>query len=533
MEMGTGKVMASAGVVGGFTMVSRVLGLIRDMLMAGVFGMSLHMSAFVVAFTIPNLFRRLFGEGALSAAFMPVFIETRAREGDASAWGLARNVLSLVAVFLTAVVVIGIVGITLVLWLGEGGEKTELTLSLSRVMLPYMVFICLAALCMALLNAYHHFATPAAAPALLNVVWIAAVVLVVPCLDSMNARIHAVAWAVLLAGLLQAGIQIPRMMQYGYRPGLSLRVGDEKVRRILHLMGPASIGMAVTQINVLLDRLMAVWIGVWAPAALFFAERLIYLPQGLFATALSTVLLPVFSGQAARADHTRLRETVRYSLCNLLYVMIPASAGLLVLAVPIVQMIFERNAFTEASTAMTALALQCYAPGLLVFSLSKVFVPAFYAMQDTRTPLRTGLVAVCVKLGCSVVLIMTLPTHLKHGGLAAATVIGEGVNGILLGYMLHRRVGSPGWGTILKTAARCLGASVIMAWASWRSHHLLAGWMQEPWGEDHVFSSVAPVLGAIGVGIAVYAVATWLLRAPEIRAVSGALKRRWRRGTSA
>jgi len=531
MEMGSRKVMASAGVVGGFTLVSRVLGLVRDVLMAGYFGMSLHMSAFVVAFTIPNLFRRLFGEGALSAAFVPVFMETRAREGEERAWLLARRVLSLLALFLASLILLGIIGISLTLWWGEVGEKTALTLSLSRVMLPYMLFICLAALFMALLNAYHHFATPAAAPALLNIVWILAVTLVVPFFDTMEARIHAVAWAILLAGVLQAGIQIPRMMRFGYRPGFSVSVRDEKVGRVLRLMGPASLGMAITQINVLIDRLMAIWIGVWAPAALFFAERLIYLPQGLFATALSTVLLPVFSGQAARTDHARILDTIQYSLRHLLYVMIPASIGLLVLAHPIVQMIFEWKAFTGHSTAMTALAVQCYAPGLLVFSLSKVFVPAFYAMQDTRTPLRMGLIAVGMKLALSLALILSLPTPLKHGGLAAATVIGEGLNGVLLGWMLHRRLGSPGWSRIGVSAIRSLVAAAIMALATWWTHRVISGWMLMHIGEGKI-SQILPVLVAIGAGIVVYGMATWLMRSPEIHAVGRAFIRRFSRKPS-
>ncbi len=520
------EVIRSAGVVGGYTMLSRALGLVRDILMAGMFGTTLPMSAFVFAFTIPNLFRRLFGEGALSAAFVPVFIQTRQQEGEEAGWNLARNVISMLTLFLLLVIVLGIALISLYLLKPDISETAAMTLPLMRIMLPYMLFICVAALCMAILNSYHHFSTPAFAPSLLNIVWILSVLIVCPFLgDRPEQQIYGVAWAIFVAGILQMGVQIPRMVRFGYRPGWSLDFHDARVKRIFKLMAPASLGMAITQVNVLIDRSMALWIGPWAPAALFFSERLIYFPQGIFATALSTVLLPVFSGHAARADTSRMLSTINYSLRNLLYVMIPASIGLLVLARPIVRMIFEWRAFGDASTEYTAVALMFYAPGLLVFSLSKVFVPAFYAMQDTRTPVKVALGCVFLKIVLSVLFILTWPLHLKHAGLALATVLGETVNGLVLAWLLHRRLGSPAWRGIGASAVRCLLASLAMAVTAWITHDFGAAILIKPAWPDKA-AHIGAVLPAIAVGMSVYVLTTLLAGSPEIHSVMGALKRK-------
>ncbi len=530
--MERGQVIRSAGVVGGLTLWSRVLGLVRDILMASFFGTGLAMSAFVVAFTIPNLFRRLFGEGAISAAFMPVYIETRDRDGPEQAWLLARRVLTIVGLFLSAVVVVGIIGITLYLARPEIGERAGMILPLLRIMLPYTVFICMGALCMALLNAHHYFAISAFAPSLLNLIWIATLVLICPWVgETPEEQIYAVAWAVFGAGLVQWGVQIPQLRRLGFKPGWQIETRDPKVRRVFRLMGPASLGMAITQINVLVDRLMAVWIGPWAPAALFFSERLIYFPQGIFATALSTVLLPVFSRQAAQINHSHMLQTINHALRNLLYVMIPAAVGLFVLAGPIVHMIFARGAFGDASTTFTARALMFYAPGLLIFSLSKVFVPVFYALQDTRTPVIVAFWTVLLKIALSLLFILTWPEYWKHAGLALATVIGETINGGVLAWLLHRRLGSPGWREIGYSAGRCLAAALGMGVIAWSAHRWLAEWLPQvirPAG----LAQAGAVLTAIGLAVAAYGLFTWLLGSPEIKSVKDALARKLARQPS-
>ena len=524
--MDTQRIVRSAGVVGFWTMVSRLLGLTRDILMAGVFATTLPMSAFVVAFMVPNLFRRLFGEGALSSAFIPVFVETRSHEGDAAAWRLAGRMIRLLAGILVAITLVLLAVASLWLAWGALGEKAAMILSLLRIMLPYLVFICLAALCMAILNSFHHFAVPAATPALLNLVWIAALLLIVPRVGETGAeKIVVIAWAVLAAGVVQLTVQIPVLVRYGFRPRAGGGRADEKVRRVLLLMGPATLGLAVTQINVVIDKLLAAWVGPWAPAALFFSERLIYFPLGIFATALGTVLLPVMSGHAADRSLDRTLATFRHALRTLMFLMIPASVGLLVLARPIVQMIFEWKAFGEASTSQTTIALQFYAPGLLLFSLNKVLVPVFYAHQDTRTPVRIGLYSVGINLALNVLFVLTWPPMMKHAGLACATVLAAAANSAMLAAVLHRRYGSPGWRSIGAGALRVLAAAAVMGAVAVLLQRGLAGWGAGG-GLPVKLRQVAAVAGAVGGAAGAYLLLARLLGCPELEDLRQVLRRR-------
>jgi putative peptidoglycan lipid II flippase len=506
----------SAGIVSGWTLISRVLGLARDVLMAGAFGTTATMSAFVVAFTIPNLFRRLFGEGALSSAFVPVFVETRRREGDEAAWGLARRVAVLTGGLLTLLTVAGIAAATAALRAGVDTPRLALILSLGRIMLPYMIFICLAALCMAILNSLRHFAVPAAAPSLLNVVWIAALIAAEPRLrDDPGALAHAVAAAVLVAGALQLAVQLPVLARKGLRPGPLRPLLTARVLRVARLMGPAALGLAVTQINVLVDRLLAAWIGPWAPAALFYSERLVYLPLGLFATALGTVLLPEFSAQAAERNDARVRATVQRSLRLLLFVMIPAAVGLAALAPSIISAIFQWRVFDAQSTDTTALALRCYAPGLVVFSLAKVFVPVFYGHQDTQTPVKLSLIAMAVNLGLNLLFIAILPLRWKHAGLALATVLAEGLYAGLLAVRLHRRFGSPGWRTVSAAAARMSAAAAGMGFAAVAMQR--AVFSAAAGALPVKIAQTASVAAAIAAAVPLYLLLALILRAPELR----------------
>lgn len=512
--MDKGRILKSAGTVGSFTALSRLLGLARDVLMAGFFGTSLVMDAFVVAFTVPNLFRRLFGEGALSSAFVPVLVETRRKEGDRSAWDLVNRVLLLLAAVLSLITLIVILA---TLFLPVYSAKVSMVFELLQIMMPYMIFICLAAVSMGILNSFHHFAVSAFAPCILNILWIGTVLLVVPNLgNSPEEKIRAIAWAVLLAGFLQWAVQWPMLYKLGWKPAFpALGKPASKVRKIVRLMGPAALGMAVLQLNVVVDRTLALWVGGGAPSALFFSERLIYLPLGIIATALGTVLLPTFSGQAD--DHAKMCETVSDSLRHLLFVMIPAAVGLLVLATPVVQMIFEWKNFGEGSTWMTAIALQCYAPGLVVFSLAKVFVPAFYGMQDTKTPVRIGMIAVVLNLVLNIIFVLTMPQAVKHAGLAFATVLSSVFNMSCLALILHHRIGGIRWKLVAATAARSVGAAALMAAAVLFVYGLLP--IVGKTGQ------IISVLVSIAAGGSVYLIASLLFRARELREFTAVFRR--------
>ena len=393
-------------------------------------------------------------------------------------------------------------------------------------MMPYMIFICLAAVSMGILNSFHHFAVSSFAPSILNILWIGTMLLIVPNLgNSPEEKIRYVAWAVLLAGFLQWAIQWPVLRHFGWRPVFP-KVGnvlsfsiwrDEKVMRVMRLMGPAALGMAVLQLNVVIDRLLAMWVSKEAPAALFFSERLIYFPLGIIATALGTVLLPVFSGHAARNDHEEIRKGIADGLRHLLFIMIPAAAGLLVLATPIVQMIFEWKEFGAHSTWMTSIALQCYAPGLVVFSLAKIFVPAFYGMQDTKTPVRIGICALALNFILNIIFILTLPQAVKHAGIAFATVLSSAFNMSCLALILQKRIGKPDWKRVGATAARSFGAAALMA-----SVVLFVYGLFPNIGK---VGQIIAVMISIAAGGGVYLIASIFFRAPELREFTRALRR--------
>jgi len=500
--------------------------MVRDIVIAYHFGTSLLASAFFVAFTIPNLFRRLFGEGALSAAFIPVFIETRTKEGDKAAWDMAAKVVTMAAALLSAIAILGILLFSIGLHIPGVSEKWLTTFTLSRVMFPYVLFICLAALFMAVLNSYKHFATSAFAPCLLNLILIAAMLIVFPIVGTdPHGQVHVLAWAVLLAGIAQVAIQLPALKRFGCPFRFSSRWNDPRVKQMLLLMGPAALGMAVTQFNVLIDRTLSLWIGDWAPAALFYSERMIYFPLGVIATAMATVLLPTFSAHAAEKNSDAMRETITHSLRHLIYIMTPAALGLLALAPIILQTIFEwGGSFDAESTLLSARALRFYAPGLVVFSAAKVFVPAFYAMQDMRTPVKIGIYTVLLNLVLNITFILTLPTYWKHAGMAFSTVIAEAAGMAVLGIILTRRMKNLQWMEISRSFNRCLLAALIMAIAAWATAWLvlpmLGNWMPAK------IAQIATVGLSISIGALVYLALTYLLRNPELREIKSAIRKK-------
>ncbi len=516
------SVIRSAGTVGFFILVSRVFGLARDMAMAALFGSSAVMDAFVVAFTIPNLFRGLFGEGALSSAFVPVFTESLERQDRRAGWRFAAAMTTFLALTLAALVAAGILLATLALRFWPLSPRTAMILNLLRIMLPYMFLICLAALFSAMLNALRKFTLPAATPLAMNLVMLAVLLGICPRLSAGgNSRILAVAWSVLVSGVIQALMQWPLLLRCGFRPRPVFDWRDPRIRRVWQLMGAAALGVGVTQINVLLNRFVAVLIGQGAPSYLYYAERLIYLPLGIFATALGTILLPAFSGQAARDRPDLMRGTLHHGLRQILFLMLPAAAGLAVLARPIVRLIYERGDFSPLTTEMTVLAVRCYAPGLVVFSLLKVLIPVFYALQDMRTPVRTGMA--CTAL--NVVLMLALMGPLRHAGIALASVLSAACQAAILGLLVHQRLGSPGWTILAAAAGRLAAATAIMAAAAAWLFRTLAG---AAWagGLPGLAGRLLPLTFSLAAAVAVYGAAARLFRCPELDDVVAAFRRR-------
>ena len=526
------RVIRSAFLVGAFTSLSRVLGFARDVLTATLFGTSAAMSNFVVAFTIPNMFRALLGEGALSSAFVPLFTTFKQQAGEAAAWSFARRVITLIGLLLTLIVVAG-VGLTFALEHTPGliahGPQV---MPLLRIMLPYVLLICLTALSQGILNSYLRFALPAFTPCLLNLTWIAFMLLVCPLLGATpEQRIYGVAFGILAAGVVQLGAQIPAMLRLGWRPGLAWNPRDARVLRFLKLMAPVALGQSVSQVNTAINRFMALWAAPWAPSALWYAERMLYLPQGILATALSTVLLPVLSGHAAAGAHDRIRETLNHSLRTLLFIMVPAAVGLFVLARPIMAACFGQGLFTRESVAHTTLVLQVYAPGLLVFGLAKVFVPAFYALQDTRTPFRNGLCSVGINFALNLLFTLTLAPELKAASLAFAAVVAEAFNGLTLGWQLSRRLGSFGGRAIWQSALRALAAAAAMGAVVWCAHAALTRAVTAA-GLHGKLLQIGALVPTLALGVGAYLLAAWLLRCPEIGDVRAAFAARRRGGAT-
>ena len=462
MEPGeSGGIARAAGVVSGATLLSRVLGFVRDLIIARTFGAGTTTDAFFAAFRLPNMLRELLGEGALSAAFIPVFTESLTKRGREAAWRLVWTVFTLLASLLVLLSLAGIVlAPALVRLIAPGFQalpsKLHLAILLARVMFPYILFVGLAALLMAILNAMGHFATPALSPTMLNIAMIGCALYLAPHLDP---PILSLAIGVLLGGAGQLLIQMPVAWRRGMSAHRGLHLSDPSIRRIARLMAPGVAGLAVTQLNVFIGTLLASFLGEGSISILYYAFRLIQFPIGIFGVAIATAAFPTMARQAANHSLEEVGSTAAYALRLVLFVTLPSMVGLLVFRVPIVQLLFERGAFDRTVTLATADAVFFYALGLGAYVSTRVLVPAFYSIQDTGTPVKIGAVAVLVNVLSSLLLMRPLGA----GGLALATALSSFVNLGLLLTTLRRRLGALGeeslWPPLLRmgVAAAAMG----------------------------------------------------------------------------
>lgn len=438
MSLENERVSRAAGTVGIYTLLSRILGLVRDVVVAWAFGAGMTADAFFVAFRIPNLLRRLFAEGSLTIAFIPVFTEYLHKVSQEDAMRLARGVLTILALLL---VIVTLLGILLAPWIvriqafgfGDTGMKYELTVLLTRITFPYILLISLVALFMGILNSLRHFAAPAAAPIFLNVGIIASALLISP---RLSQPVVGLALGVLLGGLLQLGLQIPWLIKKGVSLAPLWIPRHPAIGQIGHLMVPAIFGSAVYQINGFIQTLLASFLDEGSVSWLYYADRIVQFPLGVFAIAVSTAALPSLSKQAAQKDMHEFIGTLGYALRLVFFISIPSSVGLILLGGPIVKIIFERGAFDPMATAMTTKALFYYTLGLWAFSGTRILVSAFYALQDTKTPVKVAVVVLIVNL----VLSLALMGPLRHGGLAFALSLASTLQFILLFVLIRRRV---------------------------------------------------------------------------------------------
>ncbi|MGD0206055.1 MAG: murein biosynthesis integral membrane protein MurJ [Verrucomicrobiota bacterium] len=430
--------LKSSGSMAAATLVSRLLGMVREMVYANFMGDTRVAGAFKLAFTIPNLFRRLLGEGALTAAFVPIFKEKEKTRGEIEMWRAANAVISGLVVAAAAIIGVVMLGLSIALAVHQFNESTELMLRLLRVMFPYMLLVCLAAAFMGMLNARGHFFIPAMSATMLNVVMIASVLWLAPKMGhELREQIFALAIGVLAAGVAQAAFQLPTLWHDGFRYQWVSPWQNETVRLVVTRMIPATIGVAAFQINVLLTQTIAFYVDPQINASFDYAVRLMELPQGMFGISLATFLLPTLAGLAAEKNFGEFRVTLRHGLGTLLLVNLIAALLLVVLAEPIIRLLFEHGKFTAYSTQRATLALQCLAPGLVAFSTVNILVRAFFALGDTKTPMQISIACLVLNLGLAVLFIGPL----RQGGLGLANTITSIGNASLLLYALRKKLG--------------------------------------------------------------------------------------------
>jgi putative peptidoglycan lipid II flippase len=510
-------VVKSAGLIGLATFASRILGFIRDMVLAGLFGATAAADAFFVAYRMPNLLRELFAEGSMSSAFIPVFTEYHTLREKQDAWELASAAFTTLLTIVTAVTLLGIVAAPGLVWLLAPGfhgqpDKLAMTTVLTRIMFPYLLFISLAALAMGILNSLRAFAAPALSPVFFNIFIIGCALFLSPAFPE---PIFGVAIGVVAGGAAQFAMQLPGLAFRGMVFGWRFQPWHPGVKRIGALMVPSLLGLSVTQINITVSTILASFFA-GGPTYLFYGMRLIQFPLGIFGVALATAILPTLAAQAARGALDELRGTLAFGLRMILFIILPAMLGLILLRQPIVHLFFEHGSFTAADTAATATAVLCYAVGLWAFAGVRIIVAAFYSLQDTVTPAAVAAIAVLANLALSILFM----DRLEAAGLALATALASMVNVGLLVAILTRRLGGVDWGSVGRSALRTLLAAVpLVAVCLW-----VAG--AEVWTHEGKWVGKTVML-AVGIGLSVtgYVGIHALLKSEELDVIWGIVRR--------
>jgi len=516
----------SAGVVGIAVMCSRVLGLIREQVFATLFGAGFAYDAFVVAFRIPNLLRDLFGEGALSAAFVTVFSDYQTNRSKTETWQLAANVLTFFAIALSLVSLVGMyLAEPLVHVLAPDFTlvpgKTALTATLTRIMLPFLVAISLAAVVMGMLNTKGRFFIPAIASSFFNlgsIVVGTGLALILP--HYGQPAITGMAIGTLAGGLLQFSIQLPTLHRLGFTYRPLLDITDPGLIRILKLMLPATIGLSATQINIFINTNFAASCAEGSVSWLNYAFRLVQLPIGIFGVTLSIAMMPLLARQAAEKNISEMRTTLISSLVMVLALTIPATAGLILLAEPIIRLIFEHGAFSAADTRATAQALSLYAVGLFAYSSNKVLVPAFYALNKTRYPVIASFLAI----GTNLIFITLTIDRFQHLAIALSTSLTMLLNFLFLITIINFRMGGLPVGYLARGCLKIIIATAIMAGLV-LSGHLLAS----PWLTGNLAQQAAALSGIIIVAALAYIFLLQVMRLSELTAILAKLRQKFSR----
>lgn len=495
--------MHSTLTVGGMTLVSRIFGLLRDITLATIFGASGGTDAFLVAFKIPNFMRRLFGEGAFSQAFVPVFSEYREKRSREALQDLLDHVAGKLGGILLLITALGSLAAPALVYLFAPGFIDEparfaLTAEMLRITFPYLFFIALVAFAGGILNSYGRFGVPAFTPVLLNLCLIAAALWLAPYFDE---PLMALAWAVFAAGVLQLLFQFPSLLKLGLMPRPRIARDHEGVGKILKLMLPAVIGSSVAQINLLLDTVIASFLMVGSVTWLYYSDRLLEFPLGVLGIAVATVILPALSNQHARESSTEFNQTLNWASRLVMVISIPACVGLLMLAAPVLAALFQYGEFGARDVHLASLSLMAYILGLPAFILIKVFAPGYYARQDTKTPVRIAIIAMISNMVMNiafVVPLVMLDYEAPHVGLALATTCSAYLNAFMLYRGLRKTdifIPASNWAKVLLQIAL---AAVVMALVIWLISPALSVWSDWSASERLLRLSLIILLSASG-----------------------------------
>lgn len=505
------------------TLVSRIFGFVRDMVVAWAFGAGMVADAFYVAYRVPSLLRELFAEGSISAAFIPVFTRSLNEEGREEARRLARATFTVLIVILSIVTVAGIIAAPLVVSIiapgfhSASGGKFDLTVQLTRIMFPYLLFVSLAALAMGILNTLGSFAVSSLSSIMLSIFMICGVYVFAP---RFSIPIYGLATGVIIGGIAQFVCQLPALSRRKMTLGWYFKPAHPGVIRIGKLIVPMILGLSVTQVNIFVNTVLSSLLKEGSITYLYYGIRLIHFPLGIFGVAMASAVLPALSAAAVKREYDEMRNTFSFAIRLILFITMPAMTGLIILRIPIISVLFQSRAFDYTATLGTAEALLYYSVGLWAFTGTRITAQAFYSMQDTKTPVKAASVAVVV----NIIVSLLLMGPLQHGGLALATSLASMANLSVLIWALRRKLGRLNMTEIIHSMKKVVPATVIMGFIAWL---MTRGGIWASNGQTS--AKVVLLFTSILLSSASYLVILYLLRCKELFFLLGMAERRIKR----
>ncbi|MCJ7814200.1 MAG: murein biosynthesis integral membrane protein MurJ [Candidatus Atribacteria bacterium] len=511
------KIVKYAGIVIIATIFCRILGLGREIVISNRFGAGIETDAFFIAFMIPNLLRSFLGEGALNSAFIPIFTEYLTNHDRKKAEYFARNVLNILMIILIIIIMLGIWGAPLLINIIAIGFKSnvykyQLAVNLTRIMFPYIGFVAVAALFMGILNSYDHFLAPALAPAMLNIS-----VIILALTLSYKYGVYSIAWGIILGGIGQALVQIPVLIRQKLKYNFTVDFSDPGVKKLLKLLIPAMIGLAITEINVVVDRTIASTLIDGSISALYYSNRLVQFPLGVFGIAISIAIFPTLAKHIAKNNIPEFKKSLLFGLRMLLFTTIPSAVGLIILKDSMIRLIYEHGTFNRVATNMTASALLYYSIGLFAYACVRLITMSFYALKDAKTPVKIGIYIVFINIALDLILVR----YLAHSGLALATSVAAILNLIILLKVLKDRIGT----IELKPQTLFLMKIVISSIFLGLICVLINNYFGSVLDLNNKYNQLIQVIVSIFSGSTVYLISCYMLDVKEVRGLKRSIKR--------